>query len=71
VAERRYKKLTINVAAEVYDELQKMAEERDLTVTDLVKRAIALDRFVWENRDGELLIKDKDSDTVRQIVLLR
>lgn len=68
MAEQRYKKLTINVSPEVHEELLRLADERGITITDLIKRAVALDKFVWEHRDAELLIKD--GDTVRQIVLI-
>lgn len=68
MAEQRYKKLTINVSPEVHEELQRLADERGITITDLIKRAVALDKFVWEHRDAELLLKE--GDTVRQIVLL-
>ncbi len=64
----RYKKLTINVAPDVHAELSRMAEERGITITELFKRAVALDKFVWEHRDAELLMKD--GETVRQIVLM-
>lgn len=65
----QYKKLTINLAPEVHAELQRMADERGITITELIKRSVALDKFVWEHRDAELLIKDGDG-TVKQVVLL-
>jgi len=69
VAEQRYKKLTINVAPDVHEQLQKLADEMGgITITDLIKRAVALQKYVWEHRNGELLIKEGDS--VRQIVLI-
>jgi hypothetical protein len=68
MAEQRYKKLTINVSPELHEELQRLAEEQDITVTDLIKRSIALQKFIWEHRDGEILIKE--NDTIRQIVLI-
>jgi hypothetical protein len=61
-----YKKLTINVAPELHEELQKMAEERGITVTELIRRAVALEKFIYDNRDSELLLKD--GDKVREIV---
>jgi hypothetical protein len=71
VAEERYKKLTINLAPDYHAELVRLAEARGITITDLIKGALALDKYVWEHRDAELLMKDKDSDTIRQIVLIR
>jgi hypothetical protein len=69
VADQRYKKLTINLTPEFHEELSALAEERGITITDLIKRAIALDKYVWEHRNGELLLKE--DDTIRQIVLIR
>lgn len=63
-----YKKLTINMSNEVHAELARLAEERGITITELIKRAVALDKYVWEHRDAELLLKDGES--VRQIVML-
>ena len=63
----RYKKLTINVTPEVHEELQQLADARGITITELIKRAVALDKFVWEHRKGELLIKE--GDRVKEIVL--
>ena len=63
-----YKKLTINLAPELHEELQRMADERRITITELIRRAVALDKFVWEHRTAELLLKD--GDQIRQIVLI-
>jgi predicted transcriptional regulator len=66
LAESRYKKLTINVSPEVHEELQRLADARGITITELIKRAVALEKFVWEHREGELLLKE--GDRVREIV---
>lgn len=63
-----YHKLTINIAPEVYAELQKLADEMGLSLTEMIRNAVALQKFVWEHRDGELLIREHDD--VRQIVLI-
>jgi hypothetical protein len=63
-----YKKLTINLAADLHEDLQRMAQERGINVSELIRRAIALDKFVWEHREEELLLKN--GDTTRQIVLI-
>ena len=63
-----YKKLTINLAPELHEDLQRMAEARGITITELIRRAVALDKFVWEHRNAELLLKD--GDEIRQIVLI-
>lgn len=56
-----YKKFTINVAEDVWSELQHLANEMTGgSVTELVRQAVALQKFAWEHRDGELLIKRGD-----------
>jgi hypothetical protein len=61
-----YKKLTINVSPELHEDLQRMANERGITITELIRRAVALDKFVHEHRDAELLLRE--GNKVRQIV---
>jgi hypothetical protein len=63
-----YRKLTINFSVGLHDEVNAIARERGITVTELVKRSLALDKFVWENRDAKLLLKD--GDEIREVVLL-
>ena len=62
-----YVKLTIKMPNEVHDELEGLARQRGTNVTGLIKRAVALDKYVWEHRDAELLVRD--GDHVRQVVL--
>ncbi|MGH9247662.1 MAG: CopG family transcriptional regulator [Acidimicrobiales bacterium] len=64
----RYKKLTINLAPAVHGELHRLADERGVTISELIRRAIALDLFLHEHRDSELLLKR--GDDIRQIVLV-
>jgi hypothetical protein len=59
-----YKRLTINIADELHDELQALADEREIDVTELVRRAIALDRFVWQHRDNDIYVGDAKRSTV-------
>jgi hypothetical protein len=61
-----YRKLTINLAPELHDKLQAVASERSITVSELIRRAVALDLFIWEHRGAELLLKEGDS--VKEIV---
>ena len=66
--ETGYKKLTISVAPDVYSELQRLADEMGgITITELIKRAVALQKFVWENRSVGVLIEE--GEKVKQIVL--
>lgn len=62
-----YKRLVIQLAPEVHEELTNLADQRGISITELIRRAVALDKFCWEHRDAELLVKDGGS--VRQIVM--
>ena len=62
-----YVKLTIKMSNEVQAELAAMADQRGISITELIKRSLALDKYVWEHRDAELLVRD--GDHVRQIVM--
>ena len=42
-----YVKLTIKMPNEVHDELEGLARQRGTNVTGLIKRAVALDKYVW------------------------
>jgi hypothetical protein len=63
-----YQKLTINIHPDIHAQLQALSEAQGTTITDSVKRALALYKFAWEHRDGELLIKE--GGTIKHIVLL-
>ncbi len=64
----KYKRLTINVAPELHAQLQDMAAERGITVTELLRRAVAIEKFLYEHRDEKLLLKD--GNETREIVLV-
>ena len=55
-----YKRLIIDIAPALYDELHETADERGITVPELLRRAIALDRYIWEHRGIDLLVRDDD-----------
>ena len=44
-------RLNIDIATDLYDELEASARERGISVPELLRRAIALDRYIWEHRD--------------------
>lgn len=64
-----YRKLTINVHNDVHAELATMqVKMRAGTITEVIKRSIALMKFVLDHPDGQLLIREDDE--TREIVLL-
>lgn len=45
-----YKRLTINLAPEIHEELQALADDDGITLTELLKRAVALHKFYSQHR---------------------
>ena len=64
------RRVTIKLTDEAYSDLKKLATERGLTITGLIKRALATDRFFWEHRRDRLLLKQPNGST-REVVLLQ
>lgn len=60
-APRTYKKLTMNMAPEVFDRLQRYAEGRDLTITELIKQALTLEEIVYSHRNYQWIFRDPES----------
>jgi Ribbon-helix-helix protein, copG family len=64
-------RVSVNLPREDIDLLRRIAEQRHITMTEALRRAIAMERFIEEAlRNGEkLLIEDRDGKTVRQLVI--
>jgi len=65
-----YKRLTINMSPAVHAELVERSERRGISVTELVRRAVALDLFVQENIEGGSRILVEREGERREIVLI-
>jgi len=63
-----YKRLTINMSDEVWADLTDLAAQQGIDMIELIKRAVALNKYCWEHRDAELLLKD--GGRTRRIVML-
>jgi hypothetical protein len=63
-------KVSFNLPVDELEDLRGLAERRKDTVTDTLRRAIALERLADEvnQQGGKLLIRDPDG-TIREIVL--
>lgn len=70
VGSRRVHRLTIDLGPGYHAELQRQAREAtDGSVTDLLRQALALHRYVWEHRDAELLTRAEPSEPIVQLTL--
>jgi len=66
------KKVTVNLTEDDVDELRRQAGEDHITMTDAIRRSIAISKIVTTAaRNGDkVLIRGRDGET-RQIELLR
>jgi hypothetical protein len=65
-------KVTVNLTQEDVDELKRQAAVDDITMTDAIRRAIAIGKLVTTaaENDEKVLIRNRNGET-RQIELLR
>jgi hypothetical protein len=65
-------KVTVNLTQEDVDELKRQAAVDDITMTDAIRRAIAIGKLVTTaaENDEKVLIRSRNGET-RQIELLR
>jgi hypothetical protein len=66
------RKVTVNLTEDDVDELHRQADEDGITMTDAIRRSIALSKLVTRatHSGGKVLIQGNGGDT-RQIELLR
>jgi predicted transcriptional regulator len=62
-------KMTINLSTDVVQTLKVMAAKRHTTVTHILKRAIAIEKYIEqvEEENCKLLVEDKNGQ-IRQLV---
>lgn len=70
--EQRYTRLSVNVALDVADALRVLAKRRGITVTDGVRRAIAIWKLVEDaSAEGQQIqIFDPATGKIRELVLI-
>ena len=47
------RKLTVNIPVEMYDDLERLAREHDLTVSQLVRRLLKAGRTLYDRGEQE------------------
>ncbi|CAN5427794.1 hypothetical protein BH11ACT8_BH11ACT8_01860 [soil metagenome] len=64
-------RMTFNLSEELVESLREMAERTGTTMTDALKRAIAVQEFLDEQQaEGKnVLLEDPENNTLRQLVL--
>ena len=63
-------KVTVNLAPEVVDILKELAKRDNTTMTEVLKRAIAVQKFLSDQQaEGKhVIIEDPQEHTTRQLV---
>jgi hypothetical protein len=64
------KRLNVNLGDEVYDALEKMAQDDGLTVTEALRRSISTEAFIRaaRSRGERVLLLDPKTKETREIV---
>src|SRR4051812_46567530 len=62
-------RLTVNLSEELVESLREMAARSGTTMTDVLKRAIAVQQFLEEQQDEgkKLLMEDPKGNTIREL----
>lgn len=66
-------RLSVNIPSDAAALLKEIAAKHSISVTDAVRRALALLQFIEgaNDRNAMVLLKEKDSDILREIVLVQ
>jgi len=67
------KRLNIRMSDSAYTELSRLAKARDKSVSELIRDALALEKYVADTQDkgGRILIQQKGDAQPKQILVLR
>ena len=66
-APREMTKVTINMPVKLHRELQQRAHQRGISVTELLRRAVALDKLVFED-GAKVTIKEDGQEKVLHLL---
>ena len=62
------KKVTVNLSDETIRDLREVADKRGITLTEAIRRAIATEKFVQDERDeGSKILVEKPGGRVREV----
>lgn len=63
------RRVTIKLTAEAYEGVRELADATGLTLTALIRQALALFRFFHEHRKSQVFLKSEDG-VMREVVLV-
>lgn len=64
------RKVTISMPAWMLDDLRKRARQRGITVTELMRRAVSLERMLFANPENEVILRDQTTGKETSIRLI-
>jgi len=62
------KRLTVNLSTDVYDRMYRAAAKRKITVTEYLRRVLAVGLYLDEHDVEEVRIKERDRDEFDRMV---
>ena len=67
------KRLSIRMTAEAYDEIVRLAANEEKSIAELIRDALALEKFVNEIQQagGKILIQNKGDNQPKQMLMIR
>jgi hypothetical protein len=64
------RKVTISMPDWMLDDLRKRARQRGITVTELMRRAVSLERMLFANQENEVILRDRTTGKETAIRML-
>lgn len=61
------KKITISMPDWMLDELRWRARQRGITVTELIRRAVSLEKMLFKDPESEVVVRNQD--TGKEVVI--
>jgi predicted transcriptional regulator len=62
------KKVTVNLSDETIEDLKTVAEKQGITLTEAIRKAIATEKFVQDERDeGAKILVERPGGRVREV----
>lgn len=67
-----FTRLSVNMNAETTEQLHRLAYDKDLSYTEVVRRAITIMTFLQNETDAGRIVQvvDKDRNEVRELVIV-
>jgi predicted transcriptional regulator len=64
-------KMNIQLSDELAETVRTLAKKRNTSISDVVRRAISLDKFFEEelSEGNTVILKNKNSDKMREVIL--